>query len=98
MTELLHIRLFGSAVQGKVERPAMIRDEVNGESFAVEVWTLPIATFGSFVQGIAQPLGIGKVELSTGEYVTGFIAEGYAEQIGEDISQFKSWRNYQAGK
>jgi allophanate hydrolase len=86
------------AVPGKVERPAMIRDEQNGESFAVEVWTLPISDFGSFVQGIAQPLGIGKVELSSGQYLTGFIAEGYAQRMGTDISQFKGWRAYQAQK
>ena len=86
------------AVPGKVERPAMIRDEANGESFAVEVWTLPSSTFGSFVQSIAQPLGIGKVELSSGEYVSGFIAEGYAKLVGEDISKFKGWRAYQAQK
>ena len=86
------------AVAGKVERPAMIRDEKNGESFAVEVWSLPICEFGSFVQGIAQPLGIGKVELENDEYVTGFIAEGYVKEFGKDISEFKGWRAYQDQK
>lgn len=62
------------------------------------MWSLPIAEFGSFVQGIAQPLGIGKVELASGEYVTGFIAEGYAQTLGVDISQYKGWRAYQAQK
>ncbi len=84
------------AVPGSVERPAMIRDENNGYSFAVEVWTMPIREFGSFVYGIAQPLGIGKVELASGEYVTGFIAEGYAEDLGKDISKFGGWRKYKA--
>ncbi|MGJ8691484.1 MAG: allophanate hydrolase [Thalassotalea sp.] len=86
------------AVPGNVERPAMIRDEENGEAFAIEVWSLPIAEFGSFVEGIAQPLGIGKVELASGKYVTGFIAEGYAKKLGEDITHFKGWRAYQAQK
>jgi len=89
-----HYRMY--AVPGEVERPAMIREEHNGESFDVEVWSLPIAEFGSFVQGIAQPLGIGKVELISGEYVTGFIAEGYAAKLAQDITQFKGWRAYQA--
>ena len=84
------------AVPGKVERPAMIRDEENGVAFAVEVWSLPIAEFGSFLAGIAQPLGIGKVELASGKYLSGFIAEGYAKDLGQDISQFKGWRAYQA--
>jgi allophanate hydrolase len=86
------------ALPGKVERPAMIRDEKNGEAFAVEIWTLPVSEFGSFVQGIAQPLGIGKVELANGQYITGFIAEGYAKALGKDISQFKGWRAYQGQK
>ncbi len=82
------------AVAGQVERPALIRVPADGSSFEVEVWSMPIAEFGSFVQGIAEPLGIGKVELSNGQSVTGFIAEGYAAQIGTDISQYKGWRDY----
>jgi allophanate hydrolase len=84
------------AVEGVVERPAMLRNEDNGVEFEVEIWSLPIAEFGSFVAGIAQPLGIGKVETSDGDWVTGFIAEGYAEKIGKDISEFQSWRKYKA--
>lgn len=82
------------AVQGAVVRPAMIRDEENGASFEVEIWSLPVSEFGSFVVGISQPLGIGKVETIEGEWVTGFIAEGYAADIGSDISEFGGWRNY----
>ncbi len=82
------------ALPGNIERPAMVRDEDSAEAFAVEVWSLPIAEFGSFVHGIAQPLGIGKVELASGDYVTGFIAESYAKTLGRDISDFKGWRNY----
>lgn len=84
------------AVPGAVERPAMIRDDANGVAFEVQVWTMPVSEFGSFVEGIAQPLGIGKVELADGTWVTGFIAEGYAASIGKDISEFGSWRKYKA--
>lgn len=86
------------AVSGAVERPAMLKDSNNGTSFDVEVWTLPISEFGSFVEGIAAPLGIGKVELASGEVLTGFIAEGYAAEIGTDISEFGGWRAYQQSK
>lgn len=82
------------AISGEVERPALIKDLANGESFDVEVWTLPIAEFGSFVAAIAAPLGIGKVELASGEILTGFIAEGYSAEIGTDISEFGGWRAY----
>lgn len=82
------------SVAGEIERPAMIRNEVGeGTSFEVEVWRLPIESFGSFVAGIAQPLGMGKVELSNGTWLTGFIAEGHAA-AGENISSFGSWRSY----
>ncbi len=82
------------AVPGKVERPALVRDEKHGKDFIVEVWRLPIESFGSFVKGIAQPLGIGKVELADGRWLTGFIAEGYASDLGEPISQYDGWRSY----
>ncbi|WP_111977603.1 allophanate hydrolase [Algibacillus agarilyticus] len=82
------------AVPGAVERPAMIRVD-EGASFEVEVWRLPIESFGSFVTGIAQPLGIGKVELKDSRWLTGFIAEGYAN-TETNISQFGSWRKYKA--
>lgn len=82
------------AIPGTVERPALIRDEDNGVAFEVEVWRLPVSEFGSFVYGIAQPLGIGKVELTSGEFITGFIAEGYAQSLGKDISEYGSWRIY----
>jgi allophanate hydrolase len=81
------------AVLGDVERPAMIRGDANGKSFVVEVWRLPIELFGSFVTGIAQPLGIGKLELADGRWLTGFIAEGYAME-GNNISNYGGWREY----
>lgn len=81
------------SVPGKIERPAMIRNDEEGRSFNVEVWRVPQSTFGSFVAGIAQPLGIGKVELTDGRWLTGFIAEGYAAN-GKDISHFGGWRAY----
>ncbi|XPF94589.1 allophanate hydrolase [Colwellia sp. RE-S-Sl-9] len=83
------------AISGAVERPALLKDSANGNAFDVEVWSLPISEFGSFVEGIAAPLGIGKVELDSGETLTGFIAEGYSAEIGTDISEFGGWRAYQ---
>ncbi|TYK66629.1 allophanate hydrolase [Colwellia echini] len=87
------------SIAGEIERPAMIRngvfDQQKGTSFEVEVWRLPIEAFGSFVAGIAQPLGIGKVELADGRWLTGFIAEGHAA-AGNNISSFGSWRAYKA--
>ncbi|WAJ70185.1 allophanate hydrolase [Catenovulum adriaticum] len=85
------------SVPGQVERPALIRSQAQTQSFEVEVWRMPTEYFASFLQGIAQPLGIGKVELADGRFVSGFIAESTA-QSGENISEFGSWRKYMASQ
>jgi len=83
------------AVPGDVERPALIRNPKGGDSFEVQIWRLPIENFGSFVTDIAQPLGIGKVELNDGRWLTGFIAESVAS-LEKNISEFGSWRKYKS--
>ncbi len=79
---------------GPVKRPGLVRDEENGCRIKVEVWSLPAQEFGSFVAAIPYPLGIGKLELATGEWVSGFICEGLGIEGAEDISAMGSWRTY----
>jgi allophanate hydrolase len=79
---------------GPVKRPGLIRDEENGCSIHVEVWSLPAKEFGSFVAAIPFPLGIGKLELADGSWVSGFVCEGMAIEAAEDISALGSWREY----
>lgn len=86
-------RLYALA-GGPPYRPGMVRDEVNGQAIEVEVWRLPAAQFGSFVSGIPQPLGIGKIELLDGRCVSGFICENYALETAEDITALGGWRAY----
>ncbi len=74
------------------KRPAMVRDEQGGQAIALEVWSLPSDTFGSFVSSIAAPLGIGKVELADGQWLSGFICDGYGLIKAKDISRFSGWR------
>src|SRR5262249_39548759 len=74
-------------------RPGLIRTEP-GRAIAVEVWELPAERFGSFVDGIPGPLGIGTVELEGGEQVRGFLCEPYAIAGAKDISDLGSWRRY----
>jgi allophanate hydrolase len=78
----------------------MIRVPSGGATIEVEVWSVPAASFGSFVAGIPAPLGIGKVELDDGEKVAGFICEGYAADGAQDITALGGWRRYldSAGK
>ena len=75
-------------------KPGMVRDPGHGSAIEVEVWRLPVREYGSFVAGIPSPLGIGQVELENGEWVQGFVCEGWAVQGAEEISQFGGWRAY----
>ncbi len=75
-------------------RPGMVRAESGGHAIEVEVWALPTESVGSFIEGIPAPLGIGTVELETGELVRGFLCEGYAVAGAEDVSRLGGWRAY----
>jgi len=52
------------------------------------------AAFGSFVEEIPQPLGIGTLELADGRLVKGFICEPEAVATATHISEFGGWRAY----
>lgn len=86
-------RLYALA-DGK--RPGMVRDSERGAAIAVEVWELPHAEVGSFLAGIPAPLGLGKVELADGRWVTGFICEPYGLQGATEITHFGGWRAWLA--
>ncbi len=65
-----------------------------GEAIIVEVWQIPASAFGSFVDLIPAPLGMGNVELADGRWVNGFICEGYALEQARDVTEFGGWRAY----
>jgi allophanate hydrolase len=75
-------------------RPGLVRVASGGEAIDVEVWAVPASAFGSFVAEIPAPLGIGKVELDSGEPVAGFLCEAYAVAQAEDITELGGWRAY----
>lgn len=77
-------------------RPGLAFDETNGSAVEVEVWRMPAAEFGGFVEGIPAPLGIGKVQLAGGSQVSGFICEPCGLEQARDITTFGGWRNYLA--
>ena len=67
-----------------------------GAAIELEVWQVPAEKFGSFVDGIPGPLGIGTVELEDGETLRGFLCESYAVAAAEEITEMGSWRRYVA--
>ncbi len=84
-------RLYALA-DGK--RPALIRSPGEGAAIDVEVWALPQETWGSFVDGIAEPLAIGKVQLADNTWVSGFVCANGVPDNARDITRFGGWRNW----
>jgi allophanate hydrolase len=77
-------------------RPGMLRADA-GAAIEVEVWDVPAAALGSFVDGIPEPLGIGTVTLDDGQQVKGFLCEARATQGARDITSLGSWRQFIKG-
>lgn len=71
--------------------------DANGAEIEVALWSLPVASFGSFVASAPPPLGIGTITLRDGSHVKGFVCESYAVAAAQDISSYGGWRNYLAG-
>lgn len=75
-------------------KPGLKRVDTGGEPMIVEVWEMAASEFGSFVDLIPAPLGIGNVELADGRWVNGFICEGYGLEGARDVTEFGGWRAY----
>lgn len=75
------------------QRPGLVRAP-RGARIEVEVWDVPLQTFGSFVAAIPAPLGIGKLELEDGRWVCGFLCEEHATRAATDITGLGGWRAY----
>ena len=84
---------FYALTEFSPSRPGLVRAS-DGVSVEVEVWEVPSAVFGSFVEGIPAPLGIGTVALEDGTQVKGFLCEAHAVRSARDISALGSWRQF----
>lgn len=80
------------------KRPGLIQVQEGGATIACEVWEMPASQFGSFVDGIPAPLGIGKLELADGSMVSGFICEGIGMTDARDITEYGGWRAWLAAR
>ncbi|WP_176551004.1 PucR family transcriptional regulator ligand-binding domain-containing protein [Bacillus sp. AFS040349] len=78
-------------------KPGLIKKPTGGKAIELEIWEMPLSSFGAFAALIPAPLGIGKVELQDGVEVPGFICEGYASEEAENISDAGSWRKILSG-
>ena len=79
------------------QKPGMIYDPgFSGPGIAVEVWALPMAAFGQFASRIPAPLGLGKIALSDGRVLPGFLCESHAITGATEITGHGGWRAYLA--
>ncbi|HEV7802909.1 MAG TPA: allophanate hydrolase, partial [Burkholderiales bacterium] len=68
----------------------------SGAAIEVELWSVPVRSFGSLVADVPSPLAIGTVMLADGRQVKGFVCESYALAGARDISSFGGWRKFVA--
>ncbi len=88
-------RLF--ALDTTPPKPGMLRVTSGGASIAGELWSLPAAGFARFVEALPAPMTIGRVTLSNGRDVAGFLCEPVATEDAADITAYGGWRAWLAG-
>lgn len=80
--------------EGRIAKPGLVRVTTGGSCLPLELWDLPESAWGSFLALIPHPLCLGKVELSSGQWVTGFLMESSHIEKCRDITASGGWRRY----
>lgn len=92
---------FYAFQDGPLWKPGLVRlppGEPGGASLALELWALPASAWGSFLQCIPPPLGLGTVYLDDGRQVRGFLMEAAGRTGAQDITDLGGWRAFLAAK
>ncbi|SCV03168.1 LAME_0H08262g1_1 [Lachancea meyersii CBS 8951] len=91
-------RLYALPKTGPILKPGLRRvsDGKTGAQIQLEVYSVPKDQFGTFIAMVPEPLGIGSVELESGEWVKSFICEefGYQQKGTVDITEYGSFKSY----
>ena len=90
-------RLYAIANQDP-PKPALVHMGEGGAAIALEVYSLDVAAFGSFVAEVPAPMVIGTATLEDGSEVKCFLAEPRALIGAEDITSYGGWRAYMASR
>jgi len=83
---------------GRIEKPGLVRTTGAGISVPLELWDMPETGWASFLALIPAPLGLGKIKLDDGRWVTGFLMEAVQRETAQDIARFGGWRAYAQSK
>lgn len=87
-------RLF--ALDTQPPKPGLVRVGSEGASIAGELWRMPAAGLGNFLTALPAPMVLGKVRLTDGRQVTGFLVEPAAVEGARDITRYGGWRAFLA--
>ncbi|NUS92164.1 MAG: allophanate hydrolase [Nocardia sp.] len=81
-------------------KPGMLRVGAgSGSSLPGELYRLSPAALGIFLSNLPSPMTLGKVELDSGDWVTGFACDYESARDATDITGYGGWRNYlEAGR
>ncbi|GEA60980.1 allophanate hydrolase [Vibrio comitans] len=79
---------------GPPSRPGLVRAHSNGQKIEVEIWRIPKKHLGALLVQIPHPLGLGSVQLESGDWVKGFICEGIGIEGATDITETGGWRHF----
>jgi len=83
------------ALNGTVPpKPGLEFTPTGGAAIDVEVWAVPVSTFGGFVAAVPAPLAIGTCTLSSGRKVKSFVCEPWALRNATEITELGGWRQY----
>jgi allophanate hydrolase len=89
-------RLFALAGTSP-EKPGLLRVAAGrGQAIELEIWAIPAARFGGFVDAVPPPMSIGTLTTADGRAVKGFLVEAEATHGARDISAFGGWRAFMA--
>jgi allophanate hydrolase len=82
------------ALEGAIRKPGLLKVAEGGSAIEVELWALPAANMGAFMQGIPAPLSIGTLTMEDGSACKGFLVEVSATAGATEITGFGGWRAY----
>lgn len=89
-----HYRMYLLRNSSGILKPGVVMSYGDGSSIELELYRIKKSQIGDFLDLIPYPLGLGKVELFDGRWVTGFICERDAVKGCMDISSYGGFRNY----
>ncbi|QLQ79481.1 hypothetical protein HG537_0C01280 [Torulaspora globosa] len=88
--------LYALPKTGPILKPGLRRVSEGGAQIQLELYSIPVENFGTFISMVPEPLGIGSVELESGEWVKSFICEeaGYLAKGSVNITAYGGFKAY----